>query len=493
MAVTGLRVVKVHPGGKLPPLSSTKPMHLSERVQKDLWVGGLMSSLNFCQTAGGGEHLGTFAEHPLRDRPRIIEIQDIIETLLKNTLKLTALKGPLKESSEGERLFFEERNSLGSRLNGLKMILKASMEVYGLLTPFSDNPTLAKLRAMLNISRSPNLRRALRALERRAINISYSFENGKLTINPYGRRSNINHSLEKHEEMVDYLGQYIGEVNIGKVMWALGWVDYYFSMAMAAHVYGLVRPEIVEDGRVQIMGGMHPTLLGWWKKPKRFQDPFFDKQVKRVVPNDTDVSPDKNVLVLTGPNTCGKTTYIVQLGLLSVMAQMGSFIPARKGQRPVMTIYDNIYTLFGGEGELGKESTFQAEVNALREILPKLNRRSLLICDEIFRTTEPESAQRLTCGTLAYLASRVGVMAIATHYVSGLEELAKMVPGLQILQVMGKTEDGKFIPTYQIMPGVTKFDRYGIHVARSLGLPSEITEFKANAGDSGGGKQGDRG
>jgi len=474
------------------PPPARKQLELSRWAYKDLGVHRLTRVLSFCRTDRGEGLLSHRASYPFGDREQIIKIQDAVESIMKGP-EMTNDSGFLA-AIEGFRPAFEmwkkaysdhlsdKMKSNAVYLNGLRIFLKASIALSGALIRYSSDPLLNELREIFSLSKLPTLQNYLRALRSSRINLmGYSFTDKSYTLKTVEDGQEPDYT--KHEEVASYMFNHFKEAGLKPVLDALAELDYCYSLAMAAKKYDLVRPEIVEDGRVQIKGGKHPVLLSWQIDPKSNENYWEDKTKKTVaVPNNTDITIDKNVLAITGPNTCGKTTYLTQLGLTVVMAQMGSFVPADGQERPVISIFDNIHTIFGAEDELGRASSFQAEVEALKKVLPDLTPRSLLLCDEIFRTTEPESASPLTYGTLSYLAPRVGVMAIATHYISGLEELARKLPGLQLLQVIGKTVDGKFVPTYEIKPGVTKFDRYGIHVANSLGLPAEITGFGTETG-----------
>ncbi|MGC2288777.1 MAG: DNA mismatch repair protein MutS [Thermoplasmata archaeon] len=238
----------------------------------------------------------------------------------------------------------------------------------------------------------------------------------------------------------------------------LGEIDVLTTFAAEAQERGYVRP-IVDDGRgLQIREGRHPIL---------------DRQLrKEFVPNDTDLDTEASRLVLlTGPNMSGKSTYMRQVGLLVVMAQIGSFVPARFARIGRVTA---LFTRMGFTDAIGRgKSSFLVEMSEVAEILREADDRSLVLLDEVGRGTSTFDGLALAWATVQYLHDRNRCRTIvATHF----HQLTGLVDGLSAarnahLAVVEKEHEIVFLRT--LVPGST--DRsLGLHVARVAGVPPEV-------------------
>jgi DNA mismatch repair protein MutS len=238
----------------------------------------------------------------------------------------------------------------------------------------------------------------------------------------------------------------------------LGELDVLTTFAAEAQERGYVRP-LVDDSRViQVREGRHPIL---------------DRQLrKEFVPNDTELDSDASRLVLlTGPNMSGKSTYMRQVGLLTVMAQVGSFVPARYARIGRVTA---LFTRMGFTDAIGRgKSSFLVEMSEVAEILRDADDRSLVLLDEVGRGTSTFDGLALAWATLQYLHDRVRCRTVvATHF----HQLTGLVEGLTAarnahLAVIEKEHEIVFLRT--LVPGST--DRsLGLHVARVAGVPPEV-------------------
>jgi len=238
----------------------------------------------------------------------------------------------------------------------------------------------------------------------------------------------------------------------------LGEVDVLTTFAAQAQERGYVRP-VVDDSRVlQIREGRHPIL---------------DRQLrKEFVPNDTELDTETSRLVLlTGPNMSGKSTYMRQVGLLVVMAQVGAFVPARFARVGRVTA---LFTRMGFTDAIGRgKSSFLVEMSEVAEILRDADDRSLVLLDEVGRGTSTFDGLALAWATLQYLHDRIRCRTIvATHF----HQLTGLVDGLSAarnahLVVVEKEHEIVFLRT--LVPGST--DRsLGLHVARVAGVPPEV-------------------
>ena len=243
---------------------------------------------------------------------------------------------------------------------------------------------------------------------------------------------------------------------------ALAQLDVYASLAEVAARYGYVRPGLTEDCCIEIRDGRHPV-------------------VERVVPtgtyvaNDTylDIANDR-LMLLTGPNMSGKSTYIRHVAIIVLMAQIGSFVPASSA---TIGLVDRIFTRVGLQDDLATgQSTFMVEMVETAAILNQATPRSLVVLDEIGRGTSTYDGMSIARAVAEYLHShpRLGCRSLfATHY-HELTQLAASLPGVRNHNVAVSEEDGRVVFLHRILPGSA--DRsYGVQVARLAGLPPAVT------------------
>jgi DNA mismatch repair protein MutS len=245
---------------------------------------------------------------------------------------------------------------------------------------------------------------------------------------------------------------------IQKTAAAVARADVLRSLAEAAGEGNYVRPGINNEGRISIREGRHPVLeqvLG----PGRF------------VPNDIEMDNERNRLILiTGPNMAGKSTYMRQVALLVLMAQIGSFVPASSAE---ISLVDRIFTRVGASDDLaGGQSTFMVEMNECRTIVMGATENSLVVMDEVGRGTSTYDGISIARALAEYIHLRIGAKTLfSTHY-HELTDLDK-IPGIANFNVAVKEEGENIIFLRKVVPG--KADgSYGIHVAKLAGLPGEI-------------------
>jgi len=243
---------------------------------------------------------------------------------------------------------------------------------------------------------------------------------------------------------------------------ALAALDVFSSLAEVAVRYNYVRPELNDDNKIIISQGRHPVV-------ERNPDISF-------VPNDTYLSnDDTQLIVLTGPNMSGKSTYLRQVALIVLLAQMGSFVPASSA---TMGLVDRVFTRIGaGEDIAAGQSTFMVEMVETANILNNATPRSLIILDEIGRGTSTYDGLAIARAVVEYIHnySKLGAKTLfATHY-HELIEMASFLPRVKNFNVAVIEERGKVIFLYKIVPGGV--DRsYGIHVAQLAGLPKSVVQ-----------------
>ncbi len=246
---------------------------------------------------------------------------------------------------------------------------------------------------------------------------------------------------------------------------ALAEVDVLASLAHIAALRNYCRPRFVEaGGELEIIDGRHPVI--------EQQDTVGASD--RFVPNDLYLNDTThNILLLTGPNMGGKSTYLRQTALIVILAQMGSFVPARSAK---LSIVDRVFTRIGASDNLARgRSTFMVEMTETAAILHTATARSLILLDEIGRGTSTYDGLAIAWAAVEYLHARVRAKSLfATHYFE-LTELAEQLAGVKNYHVSVKETGGGIVFLRKVEPGAA--DRsYGIEVAKLAGLPNEVVE-----------------
>ena len=241
---------------------------------------------------------------------------------------------------------------------------------------------------------------------------------------------------------------------------ALAALDVAACLAEVAERQGYVRPELNDGDRLEIEAGRHPVVeLG---------------PHERFVPNDTHLDPaERQIAVLTGPNMAGKSTYLRQVALIVLMAQIGGYVPAARAS---IGIVDRIFTRVGAHDDLGAgASTFMVEMLELAAILSQATPRSLIVLDEIGRGTSTYDGISVARAVIEHLHNHPRLRArtiFATHY-HELTAAAELLPRVHNLHAAAIEQDGQVVFLRRITPGAA--DRsFGVHVAEMAGLPSTI-------------------
>jgi DNA mismatch repair protein MutS len=243
---------------------------------------------------------------------------------------------------------------------------------------------------------------------------------------------------------------------------ALARLDVFASLAEVAARYDYVRPALTDDDVLSIHDGRHPVV--------ELMLPG-----ERFVPNDTVFSEAERIHVVTGPNMSGKSTILRQVALIVLLAQIGSFVPAREATIGLM---DRIFTRIGAQDEIhAGQSTFMVEMVEMANILHHATRRSLIILDEIGRGTSTYDGLSIAWAVVEHLHNHPNLRAktlFATHY-HELTELAALLPCVANYNVAVAEEGDHVVFLHHIIPGGA--DRsYGIHVAQLAGLPRPVIQ-----------------
>jgi DNA mismatch repair protein MutS len=241
---------------------------------------------------------------------------------------------------------------------------------------------------------------------------------------------------------------------------AVAQLDVAAALAETAARNNYCRPRFNDDGRLEITAGRHPVI----------------EQVLRDVPytpNDARIDRDARILIVTGPNMSGKSSYMRQVALTALMAQIGSYVPAQSAD---LCVVDRIFTRIGAQDELtAGQSTFMVEMVETANILHHCTPRSLVILDEIGRGTSTYDGLAIAWSVIEFLHNhpeRRAITLFATHY-HELIQLADKLPHVRNFNVAVSEEGGQVVFLHKVIPGGA--DRsYGIHVAQIAGLPPAV-------------------
>jgi len=239
----------------------------------------------------------------------------------------------------------------------------------------------------------------------------------------------------------------------------VAYFDVIQSFAHVATEYDYSRPTLVAEKTIAIEDGRHPVV---------------EKVLGAIpyVPNSCVMPEDLSIFLITGPNMSGKSTYMRQIALISVMAQIGSFVPAASATLPV---FDQIFTRIGAGDDLTSgHSTFMVEMMETNYALQNATEQSLILLDEIGRGTATFDGMALAQGIIEYIHENIGAKTLfATHY-HELTDLEQTLSGLQNLHVRAKEHNGTLIFMHKVSPGASD-KSYGIHVARIAEMPPAVT------------------
>ena len=250
-------------------------------------------------------------------------------------------------------------------------------------------------------------------------------------------------------------------VEIQETARALGELDATLALADRALAAGYVRPVVDDSDVLEITDGRHPII-----EQLPDAEPF--------VPNSAHLNTTTDqIILITGPNMAGKSTYIRQVATIAVMAQMGSFVPAASMRIGVL---DRVFTRIGAGDDLARgRSTFLVEMQETANILNNATTKSLIVLDEIGRGTSTFDGISIAWSVAEYLYGKAGAKAktlFATHY-HELTDLADTFPGIKNYTVKVKDEGGRVVFLRRIVPGVAE-KSFGIHVGAMAGLPQEV-------------------
>ncbi|MCH8207812.1 MAG: DNA mismatch repair protein MutS, partial [Nitrospinae bacterium] len=261
-----------------------------------------------------------------------------------------------------------------------------------------------------------------------------------------------------HKVREEVAGEAVRIQNMAKI---ISEIDALLAFAEAAHRFNYCRPVVNEETAFRIENGRHPLVENM-------------EATDRFIPNDTSLDCEETqIMIITGPNMAGKSTYLRQVALIALMAQIGSFVPADEAK---VGLIDRIFSRVGAQDHLLKgQSTFMVEMNETANILNSATQKSLIILDEIGRGTSTFDGISIAWSIVEHLHGQgdTGVKTLfATHY-HELTELDTVLPRVKNFTIQIKEWNDEIIFLRKIVPG-TADKSYGIQVARLAGLPPEV-------------------
>ncbi len=490
----------------------------------------LYSVVNSCATPMGSRLLKRWMQRPLKDVGEINRRLDAVEELVDNQMLLESLRMPLSRIRDIERI--RSRISMGKVRPRDLIALKESLEharalklkfssrflreassgiegIDSIIKPIEsaiagDYPVgegvikegyseeLDELRNIISnarelIGKMEERERKLTGIKSLKIGyndvMGYYIEVSKANLSRvperYRRKQTLKNSeryitdelkdleyrilsaRERARELEEKLyGEIVNELQgetekLEKISRSIAIIDVIHSLALVALEYNYVRPKLKEGMDLIIKNGRHPVV-------ERYTD---------FVPNDTSMNSNARFIILTGPNMAGKSTYMRQVALIVILAQMGSFVPADYAE---IGIVDRIYTRVGASDDITRgRSTFMMEMVELANILNTATEQSLILLDEIGRGTSTYDGLAIAWSITEYIHNKIGARTIfATHY-HHLIDLENVLEGVRNYHIAVKESPDGIVFIRKVMPGGMS-KSYGIEVARLAGVPEDV-------------------
>ncbi len=509
-------------------LELTENLRLKERMYSLLWL------LDNTKTAMGSRKLKQWIENPIIDKDTLNKRYDIVETLLKEFILCDELRDYLYEVYDLERLcgrislgnanardLIQLRNSLKVLPNINEILSKIGF--YRNLTDVSDlyrlldeslyenppiglkegylikegyNSKLDELKELRSGGKDFISKFELEEKERTGIKnlkvgfnkvFGYFIEISKGSLDlvtddmGYIRKQTlancerfINPILKEKEDLIltseekiieleyslfteirDKAKEFIPKLQeISKI---ISEIDVLQSFSLVSEKYNYIRPILNDNNEIRLIDSRHPVV---------------EKVIKEsYVENDIVMDKNTNIILITGPNMAGKSTYMRQLGIIVIMAQIGCFVPAKEANLPV---FDKIFTRIGASDDLvSGESTFMVEMIEASNAIKNATPNSLILFDELGRGTATFDGMSLAQAILEYIHNKVGAKTLfSTHY-HELTDLEKDLKKLKNMHVSAEENEGEVIFLHKVKEGSVD-KSYGINVAKLAGLPDEV-------------------
>ena len=271
------------------------------------------------------------------------------------------------------------------------------------------------------------------------------------------RKDIVNHEQTLFDGIKREVASYISALR--KSAHALAHIDALLSLGRLAYDNGYVRPQLNEQRDIIIVKGRHPVVE--------------QSLMHTFIPNDTNLTDEQSLWIITGPNMGGKSTYLRQVAHICVMAHVGSFVPAQSAN---IALLDRIFTRLGASDNVAEgKSTFLVEMEETAMICTQATEKSLVILDEVGRGTSTFDGLAIAQAVVEYIFTTIGARCLfATHY-HELTHLQQIYPGIVVYQAASKKTDYGILFLYTIIRGIAD-GSFGIEVAKLAHLPEKVIE-----------------
>jgi DNA mismatch repair protein MutS len=467
----------------------------------------LLKLIDQTQTPMGGRLLSSWVKYPLLDITKIKQRQNAINELVCDPFLLSNLKDALSGIRDLERLIMKISSGYASPrdLLSLRFSIEQSCKIKNIILDLKSNLMEKNTANLIDLSHLAKIIETsicdtppLKTNDGNIFNDGYNKELDELRAISKGQAKNVGDRFVRRQTLVNaerfitnelkefeekaltaqeqikalesklyeelrmQISSYFPQVT--KIAKAIANIDVIYSFATCAKRYNFICPEINNDNVIDIKNGRHPLIESTLRS-------------NEFIPNDTYLDNDKNNLfIITGPNMAGKSTYIRQVAIITLLAQMGSFVPAKYAK---IGIVDKIFSRIGASDDLTRgQSTFMVEMTETANILNSATEKSLIILDEIGRGTSTYDGISIAWAVAQYLLTMPNKRAktlFATHYWE-LTALEKEIPGAVNYNVSVAEVDHGIVFLRKIIKGDTD-KSYGIHVAKLAGLPYEAIKI----------------
>src|SRR5215216_4905769 len=449
-------------------------MVLDSATRRNLGLEELIGTVDRTRTPMGQRALRRWLERPLLEVDRINQRLSAVDALTGDYMLREEAREHLSGIPDIERIATRivRLSASPNDLLSLKRALEALGPLKETLASAAERSSLIQ-RALAAMEEPPGVREFIAVAGKEARAVPPRYEHRKalkhnaryVTVELKEHESRM---LTARDEVERLERKILAEIRaavkdaapeLQKIARAIAVVDVISSFATAATELRYCRPEMTEERGIHIVAGRHPVV------EHNTETPF--------VPNDARVDGDSRLQIITGPNMAGKSVYLRQVALITLLAQTGSYVPSEEA---TLGVVDRIFTRVGAEDRLASgESTFMVEMTEAASILNSATERSLVILDEVGRGTSTYDGMSLAWAIAEYLHDDVQSLTLfATHY-HELTRLTEMLPGCRNHKATVEEIGGEIVFLHRIEEGAES-SSYGVHVARLAGLPRQVTE-----------------
>ena len=395
-----------------------------------------------------------------KELPDVSELYNLLETSLYETPPQTLKEGylikqgynkeldELKDLRSGGKDFISNYEQEERDKTGIKNLKVGFNKVFGYYIEISKGnlPLVKEEYGYIRKQTLTNCERFINPILKEKEDLVLSAEEKIINLE-YDLFIDIRNKCSEYTHTLQYISKIISEI------------DVLLSFALISEKYNYVRPTLTKDHNLEIIDGRHPVV------EKVIKDTY--------IPNDIIMDNNTSILLITGPNMAGKSTYMRQLGIISIMAQIGCYVPAKKATIP---IFDKIFTRIGASDDLvSGESTFMVEMIEAANAIKNATENSLILFDELGRGTATFDGMSIAQAILEYINNKIGCKTLfSTHY-HELTDLENTLNKLTNKHVSAEEKDGKITFLHKVKNG--SIDKsYGINVAILANLPKEVTD-----------------